>query len=85
MTLIGLSACALAADHEGDAPHGLLLPEIALDEGRFPAKVEQAMARYGHCVIAVSEGIKGPVGTLIWALISAVILGGAFYFNQLFR
>ena len=25
------------------------------------------------------------LGTLIWALISAVILGGAFYFNQLFR
>ena len=28
---------------------------------------------------------NGWLGTLIWALISAVILGGAFYFNQLFR
>ena len=25
------------------------------------------------------------LGTLIWALISAVILGGAFYFNQVIR
>jgi F0F1-type ATP synthase assembly protein I len=25
------------------------------------------------------------LGTLIWALISAVILGGAFYFNRPFR
>jgi len=25
------------------------------------------------------------LGTLIWALISAVILGGAFYFNRVFR
>ena len=25
------------------------------------------------------------LGTLIWALIGAVILGGAFYFNQVIR
>jgi hypothetical protein len=25
------------------------------------------------------------LGTLIWALVSAVILGGAFYFNRPFR
>jgi 6-phosphofructokinase 1 len=61
------AACALAAEHEGDAPHVLLLPEIAFDEGRFLAKVEQAMARYGHCVIAVSEGIKRPDGTFLSA------------------
>ena len=28
---------------------------------------------------------NGWLGTLIWALISAVILGGAFYFNRVFR
>ena len=54
------AACALATKQEGGAPHILLLPEIAFDEGRFLAKVEQATERYGHCVIAVSEGIKGP-------------------------
>ncbi|MBV8188805.1 MAG: diphosphate--fructose-6-phosphate 1-phosphotransferase, partial [Alphaproteobacteria bacterium] len=45
------AACALAAEQEGDAPHLLLLPEVAFDEGRFLGKVEQALARYGHCVI----------------------------------
>ena len=28
---------------------------------------------------------NGWLGTLIWALTSAVILGGAFYFNQVIR
>jgi ATP-dependent phosphofructokinase / diphosphate-dependent phosphofructokinase len=61
------AACALAADHVGDAPQVLLLPEIAFEEGRFLAKVEQAMERYGHCVIAVSEGIKRPDGEFLSA------------------
>src|SRR5215472_13072960 len=47
------AACALAAEQEGDAPHILLLPEIAFDEGRFLAKVEDVVKQYGHCVIAV--------------------------------
>jgi 6-phosphofructokinase 1 len=37
-----------------------LLPEVAFHEARFLVRVEQAVARYGHCVIAVSEGVKGP-------------------------
>ena len=54
------AACALAAEHEGDAPHILLLPEVAFNEARFLAKVKEALERYGQCVIAVSEGVKGP-------------------------
>jgi 6-phosphofructokinase 1 len=61
------AACALAAEHEGDAPHILLLPEIAFDEGRFLAKVEEALARYDYCVIAVSEGVKRPDGEFLSA------------------
>ena len=61
------AACALAAEHEGDAPHILLLPEIAFDEGRFFAKVEDALERYDQCVIAVSEGVKGPNGEFLSA------------------
>jgi 6-phosphofructokinase 1 len=61
------AACALAAEHEGDAPHILLLPEIAFDEGRFVAKVEEALDRYDQCVIAVSEGVKGPDGEFLSA------------------
>ena len=61
------AACALAAEREGDAPHILLLPEIAFDEGRFLAKVEDALERYDQCVIAVSEGVKGPNGEFLSA------------------
>jgi 6-phosphofructokinase 1 len=61
------AACALAAEQEGEAPHVLLLPEIAFDEGRFLAKVDGAVERHGHCIIAVSEGIKGPGGEFLSA------------------
>ena len=61
------AACALAAEREGDAPHVLLLPEVAFNEGRFLAKVEEAVERYGHCVVAVSEGIKGLDGEFLSA------------------
>ena len=56
------AACALAAEQEGDAPHILLLPEVAFNERRFLPKVEEVLKRHGHCVIAVSEGLKGPDG-----------------------
>ena len=59
------AACALAADREGDAPHILLLPEVPFDERRFLAKVEEILQRRGHCVIAVSEGIKGADGEFL--------------------
>jgi ATP-dependent phosphofructokinase / diphosphate-dependent phosphofructokinase len=61
------AACALAADREGSAPHILLLPEIVFDERRFLAKVEETLQRRGHCVIAVSEGIKGADGEFLAA------------------
>lgn len=61
------AACALAASGQNSAPHILLLPEVAFNEERFSTKVEEALERYGHCVIAVSEGIKGPDGKFISA------------------
>jgi 6-phosphofructokinase len=51
------AACALAAEQEGDAPHILLLPEVPFNEHRFLAKVDEALKRYGHCVVAVAEGV----------------------------
>ncbi len=73
------AACALAAEHEGDAPHILLLPEVAFNEERFLAKVEEALERYDQCVIAVSEGVKGPDG----AFLSASGLKDSFGHSQL--
>jgi len=61
------AACALAAEQEGDAPHVLLLPEVPFDEQRFLAKVDEALKRYGHCVIAMAEGVKGPDGAFLSA------------------
>jgi 6-phosphofructokinase 1 len=61
------AACALAAEHEGDAPHVLLLPEVAFNQERFLAKVEEALTRYDQCVIAVSEGLKGADGEFLSA------------------
>jgi 6-phosphofructokinase 1 len=61
------AACALAAEKEGDAPHVLLFPEIPFNEERFLNKVKQAVERYGHCVIAVSEGIKRQDGEFVSA------------------
>lgn len=61
------AAAALAAEDEGDAPHILLLPEIAFDEARFLAKVEEALARHDQCVIVVSEGLKGSDGEFLSA------------------
>src|SRR5262244_685456 len=61
------AACALAAEHEGDAPHILLFPEVAFDQPQFLAKVEATLARYDYCVIAVSEGVKGPDGEFLSA------------------
>jgi 6-phosphofructokinase 1 len=61
------AACALAAEHPGDAPHVLLLPEVAFSEARFMSKVKESVERYGHCVIAVSEGVKGSDGEFLAA------------------
>ena len=61
------AACALAAEHAGDAPHVLLLPEVAFNEVRFLAKVKESLEQYGHCVVAVSEGVKGPDGEFLSA------------------
>ena len=61
------AACALAADHEGAGPHILLLPEVAFDEQRFLARVAEVLQRHGHCVIAVSEGVRRPDGEFLAA------------------
>jgi 6-phosphofructokinase 1 len=61
------AACALAAEHEGDAPHLLLFPEVVFEEGRFLAKVEEALEQHDQCVIAVSEGVKGADGDFLSA------------------
>lgn len=56
------AACGLAAEKEGDGPHILLFPEITFDQDKFIARVEATVNKHGYCVVAVSEGLKGPDG-----------------------
>ena len=59
------AACGLAAEKPGDGPHVLLLPEITFDQDKFIARVEDTVKKYGYCVVAVSEGLKGTDGKFL--------------------
>lgn len=59
------AAAGLAAEHEGDAPHIILFPEIAFNREKFLAKVKRCVKRHGHCVIVASEGAQYKDGTFL--------------------
>lgn len=59
------AAAGLAQSKAGEAPHLLLFPEIRFDEAAFLARVDDAVRRYGHCAIAVSEGLQGADGNFL--------------------
>jgi ATP-dependent phosphofructokinase / diphosphate-dependent phosphofructokinase len=59
------AACGLAAEQTGDAPHILLFPEIAFDQKKFLAKVDETVKQYGYCVIGVSEGLHTADGKFL--------------------
>lgn len=58
-------AAGLAAEHAGDAPHVILFPEVAFDETRFLAKVQQTVNDHGYCVIVASEGAQTADGRFL--------------------
>jgi hypothetical protein len=43
------------------------------------------LAGAGFGIVISYQSANGWLGTLIWALIGAVILGGAFYFDRVLR
>ncbi len=59
------AACGLATSKEGEAPHILLFPELVFDEAKFLARVDETVRSKGYCVVAVSEGVKGPDGRFL--------------------
>lgn len=59
------AACGLASEKEGEPPHILLFPEIAFDEDKFFARVEETIKRHGYCVIGVSEGLRNKEGKFL--------------------
>ncbi|MBQ0031861.1 MAG: 6-phosphofructokinase [bacterium] len=61
------AASALARENRDDGPHLIYLPEVPFTEKKFIADVKAAMKKYGRCVCAVSEGIRGKDGIAIGA------------------
>ena len=61
------AASALARIREDDGPHLIDLPEVVFTEEKFIKDVKAAMKKYGRCVCAVSEGIRGKDGIPIGA------------------
>jgi len=59
------AASALARQQADDGPHLIYLPERAFDKARFQQDVREAVARYGRCVVAVSEGVADADGNPI--------------------
>ena len=61
------AASALGKKFPEDGPHLIYLPERVFELERFLADVKAAYARFGRCVIAVSEGIHDSSGRPIAA------------------
>ena len=59
------AASALARQAPDDGPHLIYLPERVFDIARFQQDVRDAVAKYGRCVIAASEGISDKDGNPI--------------------
>ena len=45
-----------------DAPHIILVPEIAFEEPKFLERVKETIARLGYCVVVVGEGLQDAAG-----------------------
>ena len=61
------AASALARVNKDDGPHLIYLPEVPFTEKKFITDVQAAMKKYGRCVCAISEGIRGKDGVAIGA------------------
>lgn len=73
------AASGLAAEHQGDAPHIILFPEMPFEVGRFVAKVDDTIKHYGYCSVVVSEGLRTRDGKFL----TASDLNDAFGHTQL--
>lgn len=56
------AAAAAAQSSQDDGPHLIYLPERPFIIENFVADIQKVYQQYGHCVVAVSEGIKDPSG-----------------------
>ena len=56
------AAAALAKRYSDEAPHLIYLPEVPFSKRQFLADVSAVYEEYGHCYVAVSEGITDENG-----------------------
>ena len=65
------AASALARARPDDGPHLVYLPEVPFSLETFAKDVKAALKRFGRCVVAVSEGIRGKDGVPIGATLGS--------------
>ena len=58
------ASAALGKRDEGDAPHVICIPEVAIDEERFLAHIESAYRLVGFAVAVVAENARSTAGVL---------------------
>ena len=61
------AAAGIAQKYPDDGPHLIYLPEREFSTDKFLADVKGVYDKYGRCMIAISEGIKGKNGMPIIA------------------
>jgi 6-phosphofructokinase 1 len=66
------AGAVLAKRSPDDAPHIILVPEIAFQEPKFLERVKETIARLGYCVVVVGEGLKDAAGRPLAAAYSRV-------------
>ncbi len=81
------AALAKRKDHPHDAPHLILLPEVAFSTEKFVADVQRVLKREKYCLIVVGEGLVDADGNYVSAAEATdafghAQLGGAAEFLQ---
>lgn len=59
------AALAKRRDHPHDAPHLILLPEVAFNAEKFLADVQKVLARERYCLIVTGEGLVDEDGNYV--------------------
>jgi 6-phosphofructokinase 1 len=59
------AAAGLAGNDADAAPHIILFPENAFDEGAFLARVQATVERVGWCTVVASEGVRNAAGQFL--------------------
>ena len=65
------AASALARARPDDGPHLIYLPEVPFSLETFAKDVKATLKRFGRCVVAVSEGVRGKDGVPIGATLGS--------------